>query len=204
MALQPAYQHSEGIPMSEEDYLLTEADATTKHEYIDGRAYAMTGASVNHGRLSGNVFGEIRSHLKGKPCEAFATDIKIPLKIAAGKDYVYPDVVVDCSALEGKSYFANAPVLLVEVLSPSTRKLDMTTKLLRYINLPSLQEYVLIEQDIVQIQVLRKSNGWQSEYFYLGDSVTFTAIGLTLAVEAVYERVDNQAMTEYREQLGLE
>lgn len=82
----------------------------------------------------------------------------------------------------------------------STRKTDTTTKLIRYINLPSLQEYVLIEQDIVSVQVLRKSTDWKTEYYSLGDTVTFTSVGLTLAVEEMYERVDNHEMNEFRQQ----
>jgi hypothetical protein len=70
-------------------------------------------------------------------------------------------------------------------------------------DLPSLQEYVLIEQDIVTVQVLRRSNHWQSEYFFLGDSVTFESIGYTLAVDVIYDRVDNRDMNEFRQQLLL-
>jgi len=125
------------------------------------------------------------------------SDIKVPLKVSVGHDYVYPDVVVDCTKVQGQRYFSNAPTLIVEVLSQSTRKSDLTTKLLRYVNLPSLQEYVVIEQDFVQVQVLRKSNDWKSEYYYLGDLAIFESIALTLAVEAIYEQVDNQDMAQY-------
>jgi Uma2 family endonuclease len=101
--------------------------------------------------------------------------------------------------MAGNDYFSTSPVLIVEVLSNSTRKRDLTTKLLQYINLPSVQEYVLIEQDIVSVQVLRRSNHWQSEYFFLGDSVTFESVDLTLTVEDVYDRVDNEDMNEFRQ-----
>jgi len=196
MALQPNLE-AEGIMMSEQEYLMTEPDSQIRREYIDGRAYAMAGTSINHARITGNIFSEFRVHLKGKPCEAFASDIKIPLKIELGNNYVYPDVLVDCSTIDGKGYFSNSPTLIVEVLSQSTRKRDLTTKLLRYINLPSLQEYVLIEQDFVQVQVLRKSNDWRHDYYYLGDSVIFESIGLTLSVVDIYDRVDNNEILEF-------
>jgi Uma2 family endonuclease len=128
------------------------------------------------------------------------SDIKVPLKVSIGKDYVYPDVLVDCSKTEGKSYFSNSATIIVEVLSKSTRKRDLTTKLLRYINLPSLLEYVLIEQDFVQVQVLRKRTDWKYEFYFLGDSITFESIDLTLAVEEIYDRVDNDDMNEFRQQ----
>lgn len=122
------------------------------------------------------------------------TDIKVKL----GKDYVYPNVLVDCSKMSGEDYFAGAPKIIVEVLSRSTRKTDTTTKLVRYINLPSLQEYVLIESDIVSVQVLCRAHHWRPEYYFLGNQVTFDTIGLTLAVEAIYDRVDNRDMDEFR------
>ncbi|MGZ8220176.1 MAG: Uma2 family endonuclease [Methylobacter sp.] len=180
--------------MTEEEYLQSELASEVKREYIDGQVYAMTGAKHNHNFISGNIFSNFRNHLKGTPCASFMADTKVRL----GKNYVYPDVLVDCSKMSGDDYFSTSPVIIVEVLSKSTRMRDTTTKLIQYINLPSLQEYVLIEQDFVSVQVLPKSNHWQPEYFYLGDSVTFESIGLTLTVEEIYDRVDNSDMNEFR------
>jgi Uma2 family endonuclease len=170
-----------------------------KREYIDGRIYAMAGAKHNHNCLSLNISSNFRNHLKGTPCTTYMADMKVRL----GKDYVYPDVLVDCSPMSGDDYFSTSPVIIVEVLSMSTRKMDATTKLVRYINLPSLQEYFLIEQDFVSVQALRKKDNWRPEYFFLGDSVAFESIGLTLTVEEIYDRVDNQDMNEFRQQLSL-
>ncbi|WP_342665867.1 Uma2 family endonuclease [Methylomicrobium lacus] len=121
------------------------------------------------------------------------------MKVRLGKDYVYPDVLVDCSKMSGDDYFSTSPIIIVEVLSRATRKTDTTTKLVRYLNLPSLQEYVLIEQDIVSVEVLRKSNNWRTEYYSLDDSVTFESIGLTLTVEEIYDRVDNPDINEFKQ-----
>ncbi|WFP49262.1 Uma2 family endonuclease [Methylomonas sp. EFPC3] len=184
------------VYLTEDEYLVSEAAAEVKREYIDGQVRAMTGAGYNHNCIAANILGEFRSHLKGTPCATFIAEIKLQI----GKDYVYPDVLVDCSKMSGNDLFSTAPVIIVEVLSRSTRKTDTTTKLIRYINLPSLQEYVLIEPDIVSVQVLRRANHWLSEYYFLGDDVTFTSIGLTLKVEDIYDRVDNRDINEFREQ----
>ena len=200
MAQQSDHGHTEGISMSEEEYLATEPNSEVRREYIDGHAYAMSGASSNHNLLAGNLFGEFRQHLKGKQCTAFMSDMKVLYTVAKGNNYVYPDVVVDCDKTSENRYSAESPILIVEVLSASTRKLDQTTKLLRYINLPSLLEYVMVEQDIVLINVLRKSNNWRTEYYNLGDTVTFESIGLTLSVAEIYERVNNSDMNQYVEQ----
>jgi Uma2 family endonuclease len=182
--------------LTEEEYLKTELTSDVKREYIDGQIYAMAGAGYNHNCISGNVFRKFGNHLEGKPCTTFMADMKVRL----GKDYVYPDVVVDCSKMAGNDYFSTSPVIIVEVLSRSTRKTDATLKLLRYINLPSLQEYVMIESDIVSVQVLRKSKHWRTEYYFLDDSVTFESIELTLTVEEIYDRVDNTDINEFREE----
>lgn len=184
--------------MTEEEYLKSELTSEIKREYIDGQVYAMTGAKHNHNFILMNIAREFSNHLKGTPCAVFMADTKVRL----GKDYVYPDVLVDCSKMSGDDYFSTSPEIIVEVLSKSTRMRDTTTKLIQYINLPSLKEYILIEQDYVSALVLRKSKHWQPEYFYLGDQVTFESIGLTLTVEEIYDRVDNADMNEFRQRIS--
>lgn len=177
--------------ISEADYLEGEKLSDIKHEYIDGYVYAMSGASINHSRIAGNVHTAFNIHLKGKSCQPYTSDVKVKI----GSKYFYPDVTVDCSDAEG--YFTESPSIIVEVLSKSTRRMDETTKRLAYAQIPSLQEYVLIEQDFVDVEIVRRSNGWQSEHFYLGDSITLNAIDLTLTVEEIYERVKNEDVTEW-------
>ncbi|MCI5121737.1 MAG: Uma2 family endonuclease, partial [Candidatus Electrothrix sp. AUS4] len=92
----------------------------------------------------------------------------------------------------------NAPLLIVEVVSQSTRKKDNTLKRLSYQTLPSLEEYVLIEQDFVDVEMCRRSKHWWPEHYYLGDVVHFASIDLTLSVEDIYARVMNDDMQAYR------
>ena len=184
--------------VSEEEYLEGEKIAALKHEYVDGHIYAMAGAHSNHNVLSGNVHGEFRNHLKGKPCRAYMSDMKV--RIANGSKYYYPDVLVNCPPVNG--YFTETPTIIVEVLSNSTRRIDETEKRLAYMQIETLEEYVLIAQDFVQIEVIRKSEGWKSAKYFLGDEVTFTSIGLTLSVEEIYDGVDNADMVEWLKQKG--
>jgi Uma2 family endonuclease len=179
--------------ISVEDYLAGELNSDIKHELIDGTIYAMAGASANHERISVNVLAEFRNHLKNQPCEPFGSDMK--LRINA--NFFYPDVMVDCHFDNSEPYFTQTPIIIVEVLSRSTRKKDTTLKLLSYINIPSLQEYVLIEQDFVDVQVFRRSEGWLVRHYFLGDDITFESIGLTLSVEDIYHRVQNDDMVEF-------
>lgn len=179
--------------ISSEEYLQGELESEVKHELIYGDVYAMAGASGNHERISVNLSRKFGNHLEGLPCEPFGSDMKV--KVAS--NFFYPDVIVDCEFDESEPYFTESPLIIVEVLSKSTRRIDETIKRTEYLNIPSLQEYVLIEQDIVDIEVVRRSEGWQSKHYFLGDELTFESIGLSLSVEDIYLRVHNEDMLQF-------
>ena len=184
--------------VSEEEYLEGEKIAALKHEYVDGHIYAMAGAHSNHNVLSGNIHTAFNVYLKGKPCRAYMSDMKV--RIGNGSKYYYPDVLVNCPPVNG--YFTETPTIIVEVLSNSTRRIDETEKRLAYMQIETLEEYVLIAQDFVQIEVIRKSEGWKSAKYFLGDEVTLSSIGLTLSVEEIYDGVDNADMVDWLKQKG--
>lgn len=179
--------------ISELDYLDAELISTNKGELIDGHVHLMAGASANHDRIATNLLVEFSRHLDDSPCEPFGSD----LKVKANVNFFYPDVTVVCGFDESQPIFTNTPTIVVEVLSQSTRRIDQTTKKLSYINLPTLQEYILIEQDFVDVEVVRRSNGWQSEHYFLGDVITLESIDLTISVEAIYKRVNNSEVKAF-------
>ncbi len=176
------------------DYLESELNRDIKHEYLDGQIYAMAGASKNHQRIILNIGSIFRGHLRGTPCDTFASDIKVRIGDLA---FFYPDVIVACQDDTDDNYYTEKPTIIVEVLSKSTRRTDETTKRRLYQTLPSLQEYVLIEQDIVDVEVCRRSQGWLPEHYFMGDEITFAAIDLTLSVNEIYERVVNDDVTTF-------
>ncbi len=188
MSLNPAYQ-----PISEQDYLQGELLAETKHEYIDGQVHAMAGGSENHNLLSVNIATELKTRLKGTPCRTFIADMKVKV----GANFFYPDVMVVCQEDNQSEYYKTAPVIIVEVLSKSTRRFDQTDKRLRCQRIPSLEEYVLIEQDKGEIQVFSKKDQWQSFYYYLGDDITFSSLGITVRVEDIYYQVNNEDVLDF-------
>ena len=179
--------------LSVEDYLKGELISDVKHEFIEGNIYAMAGASANHGTITVNLSRKMGNHLEDSPCRIFTSDMKVNV----GSNFFYPDVLVDCDFDESESYFTDSPTIIVEVLSQSTSKKDRTIKRFAYLNLPSLQEYVLIEQDFVDIEVVRRKDNWGSMHYFLGDKVTFESIGLTLPVAEIYHRVNNDDMVEF-------
>lgn len=177
------------------DYLAGEPGSEVKHEYVDGQVFAMAGAKANHNRITRNLTSLLWTALADKPCEPFSSDML--LKTAENK-YRYPDIMVVCDEdEENDDYVRGNPTLIVEVLSKSTRRQDKTEKRNEYIALPKLQEYVLIEQDIAEIEVQRRSSQWQSEYFYLGQDIALESVGVTVSVEEIYQRVDNSDVATY-------
>ncbi len=179
---------------SEADYLSAELVSEIKHEYVNGEVYAMAGASKNHERLAGNIYRKFGNHLEDSPCEPFASDMKVRTPTSS---YRYPDCMVVCDDTSDDDYFAQTPIILVEVISRSTRKTDEQSKRLEYMNISTLEEYVLIEQDYVDVTVFRKSQDWLPTYYFLGETVTFDSIKLTLAVADIYHRVVNEDMSDW-------
>ncbi|MGY6276108.1 Uma2 family endonuclease [Methylomonas sp. MgM2] len=191
MALQSVLTH-----LSAEEYLRWEASTGKKHQLVDGEIYAMGGASENHNLLAGNIFSEFKNRLKGRPCRTFMADMK--LRVA--EDFFYPDVMVVCREDHENTYYKTSPTIIVEVLSKTTRKFDQSRKRLRCQSLPTLEEYLLVEQDKGEIQVFSRKDGWQSNYFYLGDEIVFHSLNIAVPVEAIYDQVDNEDVAAFLEQ----
>lgn len=179
--------------ISEQEYLQGELYSDVKHELIDGEVYAMAGCSKNHERIAGNVFVKLHTHLQNSPCEPFSTD----LKVSVGKNFFYPDAMVVCNDLTDNEYYTESPTILVEVLSKSTRRNDETIKRVAYQSIPTLQEYLLIEQDFVDVEVCSRNEGWLPNHYFLGDQFTLDSIGLSLSVEEIYHRVKNDDVMTY-------
>lgn len=175
-------------PLSAEAYLEGELHSDVKHELVGGQAYAMVGASNIHNLIAGALFAALRQHLKGSPCRTFMSD----MKVRQGDNFYYPDLVVTCQSATGIYYYVTDPVLIVEVLSPTTERQDRLEKRLAYQQLPTLQEYVLIAQDRIQAEVHRRmEDGWEIERYSENDTLRFEAVDLTLPLPEIYQEAMN-------------
>lgn len=183
-------------PITEQEYLSGELLSDIRHEYINGEVYAMAGAHKDHNLITMTVSNLLYNHLQDKPCQPYASDMKVKI----GKNYFYPDVMVDCSGKE-EDYYTQYPTLIVEVLSKSTRQHDKTFKRQAYCQIATLQEYILIEQDFVEIERWYRvdEKHWEQTVHYLGHDICFSSIGLTVAVEDIYKRVKNEDMIAWLE-----
>ena len=189
MALDVTVKHQ----ISEEEYLQGELISEIKHEFIDGEVYAMSRASKKHDRIAGNVYTNLLPLLENSLCEPFSSDVKVKV----GGNFFCPDVMVVCDDRADNPYYSEIPTILVEVLSKTTRRNDETIKRLAYQSIPSLQEYLLIEQDFVDVEVCCRKNGWLSQHYFLGDEFTLYSISIVLSVEDIYRRVQNEDVLTY-------
>jgi len=189
--------------LTEEEYLTGERVSEVKHEYVDGEIFAMAGASKKHNLISRNMSYEIEKGLRNNNshCATFSADMQVKISHLSNS-YFYPDIMVVCDGNEEDDYFQSAPVIIVEVLSKSTGKYDKSNKRLAYYNIPSLKEYVLIEQESCEVVVFEKEKSWQSSYYFLGDEIVFKSIEITLSVEDIYYQIENEDMLSFMEENG--
>jgi Uma2 family endonuclease len=174
--------------MTFDDYLAFEETATTRHELIDGMLFAMSGGTDAHQLIAGDLFLLIAGPLRGK-CQVFQSGMKLKVEHARESDGYYPDIMVSCDLSDRDRMFRKAPLLLVEVLSPSTERLDRGEKKLNYLQIPSLQEYVLVAQDKPKVEMMRRRTSWTVEELYPGETLTLESIGLTLPLADIYRTI---------------
>lgn len=178
-----------GAKWSVEQYLQHEKTSEARHEYIGGDIYAMAGASEKHNFISGNLFSAIRRHLRGKPCKVFIHDMKAKVWAQLTLFY-YPDVMVVCDPDDNDEYFKSRPRIIVEVISDSTRDTDEREKLITFIQLPSLEEFVLVEQAKMKITIHRRDVEWRPEELEGADAILkLKSIGFEMPLSEVYEDV---------------
>ncbi len=177
--------------MSEADYLDWEATQEERHEYIDGEVYAMAGAEDRHVTAALNLAVALHQHLRDTPCRAYMSDMR--LHVASSRAYFYPDVMVTCHPQDRESRLAKSqPVLVAEVLSPSTGSYDHGVKFAHYRTLESLKEYALIDPERRSADVYRKgADGlWVLHPFAAGDTVEFASVELRLPAAELFAKLD--------------
>jgi len=179
------------VPVSVEDYLLGEEHAKRKHEYVCGKIHAQAGGTNAHNAISSNVLILLGSQLRGKRCSAFNSDTKIRIQEAAGSRFYYPDASVVCDENPPRDTFQDSPVLIVEVLSPNSRRIDEEEKRQAYLSLNSLKYYLLVEQSEAAAVLYSKSGEKINRTVYTSrkDAIEFPDIACSLILDDMYEGV---------------
>jgi Uma2 family endonuclease len=174
-------------PLTPQEYFAWEEKQLEKYEYIDGQVYAMSGGSVNHGRIAIRFTAMFDTHLEGSSCITGNSDIKV--NIAETNNYLYPDASVTCDVRDKSTpnYFTY-PCLIVEVLSNSTEAYDRGSKFRMYRNNPVLQDYLLVNFTRIEMDLYHKKDTgeWIIVNYKEGDTVELKSINLNFPIEQVY------------------
>lgn len=179
---------------SPEEYLALEREASFKSEYYDGEIFAMSGGTLIHSLIQTNLGGLLMMRLMDRPCRVLNSDMRV--KVEATTSYTYPDISVVCGAPQLEDARRDSllnPVLLIEVLSPSSERFDRRGKFDIYRQIPSLKEYVLVSQDEMRVErYLRQPNEEWSLRVSVGPDAeaVFSSIEVSLRLSDIYHKVE--------------
>lgn len=179
--------------MTPEEFYIWQLDQDERYELVDGLPRplrAMTGASNAHDVILVNCIIELGTRLRGKPCRVASADTAVRTSLRSSRR---PDVTIDCAPPEAKSYEARRPTVVIEVLSPSTRKIDQFTKLEEYRRHPTLRHIVLIDPDSLNAKLYSRlpEGPWTDVDLVGRDAVIdLAAIEVSLPLAALYDRLD--------------
>ncbi len=183
---------------SYEEYLAFERASETKHEYVNGEIDAMAGGTPEHGRLATKVAQLVRNALGKRPRETFSSDVRVRVE-AAGRS-TYPDLSIVCGRIVPSAVDADAitkPMVIVEVLSPSTETDDRGDEWAHYRRIPSLECYVLVGHEERSIETYRREGRrWIYEAFGPGEVATIAGVEVTVAVDELYASMLDQGALE--------
>lgn len=180
--------------MSPAEYLALERAAIdAKHQYYNGRIYAMAGASTNHNRINTNLTIQIGNQIRERDCDVLASDMRV--KIEATGLFTYPDLVVVCGEAKWDDDNFDTllnPSLIIEILSPSTEKFDRKTKFNHYFQLPSLTDYLLVSQDqrLVEHFARHDEKTFIFQRAENNDTLSIESHNLRLPLSEIYHRVE--------------
>lgn len=193
MVANPLRESMHGIPATEEAFeRLISVESPYRYELIDGQVYAMTGSSPEHADIAGNMYLLFREQMhQCGPCHVYQDQyVAIP-----GKPPVVPDVVLTCDISDRdkdkrlKPFKIQSPLIVVEVLSPSTEKYDRGEKFVGYQLCPTLEVYILVSQDEKYVEVYRRENDWRQERFSADQVIKLDRLDLEFPLASIYEGV---------------
>ncbi len=179
---------------SPDEYLALERQSSTKHEYLDGQIYAMAGASPTHNQICFNTTVAVGVQLKGTTCVGYTSDQKIRTDLM--DLFSYPDLTIVCGAPQfhdnQKDVILN-PTVIIEVLSPKTEEYDRNEKFIRYQNLKSLTDYILISQTRPAVEHFARQKGRRQWLYTLENEmqaeIAIASVGCRLRLADIYDRV---------------
>jgi Uma2 family endonuclease len=174
------------------DYLGGEERARHKHEFVNGFVYAMAGATFRHNTIAANVFFAIRRRLQRPGCRVLGSDMKVRIRTEQGFRFYYPDCLLVCGEVDPSAVYIDEPVVVVEVASPSTRRIDEGEKREGYLMIPSLAAYLFVDSERPAVALWRrKGDAFEPEaYSDMALSAPLSEIGVEVPIREFYAGVD--------------
>jgi Uma2 family endonuclease len=175
-----------------EEYLQFEEDSTDRHEYIAGYIYAMSMPVLRHEMIVANVCASFHNQLRGTPCRAFGSNMKLRIQVDQDDFFYIPDVQIACGSFNADldARWLTDPCVIVEVLSPATQTVDRREKMQNYRHISSLEEYILIAQRPMQVTVFRRSDNWRAQVLTAPEDVYESrAVEVNITLANIYEGV---------------
>ncbi len=189
------------VPMSPADYLAWEEQQEQRHEYLDGMVYprndilGMAGGTLPHNDIALNLYTALRAPMRRRGCRVNVADVKVCIS-PEGRDngaFFYPDLLVSCHPQDLVALkFVQHPTVIVEVLSPATESYDRGAKFAQYRRLTSLQEYVLISSDRINVELFRLNDRrrWELIPYGPGDTLELSSLDFACPIELLYDAID--------------
>ncbi len=174
-----------------EEYLAMEKDADVKHEYYQGEVFAMSGALQPHNAISSNLNAELRVRLRRRGCRPYGSDMRI--HVASNSLFTYPDISIFCGKVEtlnNDNFNALNPIVLIEVLSKSTKDYDRGDKFTLYRDIQTLKEYILVDSRSISVEAfaVNSSGKWElTEHKSLDGTLSFQSLSVSIPLAEIYE-----------------
>jgi Uma2 family endonuclease len=174
-----------------QEYLELERNSVEKHEFYRGEIFDMSGASSRHNIIAVNLTVTLGNALKGNPCRPYGSDMRI--NIPENSLFTYPDISIICGDIVSSPQdeeTATQPIIIIEILSPSTRQYDSGGKFKLYRDIPSLKEYLLVDSESINTEAFRinERKQWElQEYKSIADILTFPSLNIQVSLEDIYE-----------------
>ena len=189
--------------MTVEEYFRFEESSPIKHEYVAGEVYAISGATVRHNRIVGNLLVRLSLAARAGPCEAFVNDMRVEV---ARDRYYRPDVTIVCTTVAESDIFVRNPCVVIEVTSPSTARIDRGEKLDAYRSISSLEMYLIIDHRRRRVERHSRdanSREWRREAIVGEGRIRVPCVDVELTLDEIYERVELPSVSE-PERVGYE
>ncbi|WP_414621950.1 Uma2 family endonuclease [Calothrix sp. CCY 0018] len=195
MYTQPKY-----VDSTIDEYLQYDLESLVRYEYIAGQLYPLLGESHNLKIIAENLFARLRTQLYGTDCYVFSSDMKV--RIESMNAFYYPEVSVVKDSQDREIYFKSRPCLIAEVISPITERIDRNEKFFNYRQIPNLQEYILVHQLEVKIEVYRKvyQNNWLLETLTKDSILKLQSVNVEITMAEIYEDVEFEQLSMSNEQ----